>query len=236
MIVVRSISIDSNGSIYILHSDLGRVTKWENGGLSNGKSVAGGNSTGNRIDQLNNPSGMFIEWNPFAIWIADTGNHRIVKWTSPSNSIVVCGGFGWDDNQFRSPSGLFVDSNGGGRFFVADTNNHRIQMWLLGATTGTTMAGQTGVPGNRLNRLWGPVSVSVDGNGILYIADTGNNRILRWPLNSNAGQVIAGDSTYGSFPDQFIFPYQFRFDSHGSLIVVDYANYRIQKFTIACSK
>lgn len=228
-------SIDSADSIYILDKGLARVTKWEEGDTY-GRIVAGGNGTGSGAGHLNSPSGIFLERDSLTIWIADTGNHRIVKWMSSTTSLVVCGSYGRLDDQFISPRGLFVDQNASNTLFVADTENHRIQMWLPGSTSGITVAGQTGVPGSNLNQLSIPSAVVGNGPGIIYIADTGNNRIMRWLVNSSSGEMVAGSLTYGTLPSQFLLPYSIRFDSQQSIFVVDYANSRVQKFSVSCCK
>ncbi|CAF5052403.1 unnamed protein product, partial [Rotaria sp. Silwood1] len=85
------ISVDANGSVYVVDSINARVMKWASNSAAgaNGTIVAGGNGTGSEGNQLNNPDGLFVEAATGVIWIADTNNHRIVKWSSPSASPVV---------------------------------------------------------------------------------------------------------------------------------------------------
>ena len=93
--------------------------------------------------QLNNPYGMFVDSNTSFISITDTNNYRIVRWESPSTAVIACGSLGQGDDQFNNPGGIDFDANSSNTFYVPDTYNHRIQMWLLGATNGSTEAGQT---------------------------------------------------------------------------------------------
>ena len=224
--------VDVNGSIYILDGESGQVSKWTTGG-ANGTLVAGGNGLGNNTNQTNGATGMFIDRGVSAIWIADTHNHRIVKWTSPTASSVVCGSYGSSNSQLRYPQGLFIDTNDLNKLYVADTYNHRIQMWLSGATSGVTVAGITGYYGNGLNQLWGPKTLLVDNHQNMFIVDQENNRILEWMIGASSGMVIAGGST-GIQPNLLSFPWNINFDSTGSLFVVDSYNNRIQKFLISC--
>ncbi|CAF4227248.1 unnamed protein product, partial [Adineta steineri] len=101
------ISVDLSGNIYILDRGNERVTKWIPG-ASNGIVVAGGNDIGDRSNQLYLPYGFFIDPITLFIWIADTYNSRIVRWESPSTSIIVCGSNGTRSDQFYLPFGLFV--------------------------------------------------------------------------------------------------------------------------------
>jgi len=56
--------MDMNGNIYIIDSDLARVTKWTPGSV-NVSLVAGGSAyidyNSGDIDTMNGPSGMFID-------------------------------------------------------------------------------------------------------------------------------------------------------------------------------
>ncbi|CAF1261812.1 unnamed protein product [Adineta ricciae] len=226
-------SIDNSGNIYILDSAIGRVTKWAQG-ASSGVVVAGGNDLGSNVNQLSYSSGMFLDPNTTVLWIADTGNHRIVKWISPTSSMVVCGSRGAGDDQFTYPFGIFLDGSNSNTLYVADTFNHRIQRWLAGATSGTTVAGFTGYYGNGLSQLWCPTSVTLDNNRNMFIVDSNNNRILQWAIGSSSGMIVAGDIYYGVAAYLLYAPMNIDFDSNGSLFVADTANNRIQKFLISC--
>ncbi len=207
--------------------------KWIPGALV-GSIVAGGNGGGSGTNQLNLPDGLFLERTTSTVWIADTSNHRIVKWASPSSGVVVCGSYGSGATQFNYPGGLFVDTSASNTLYVADTNNHRIQKWLSGYTSGTTVAGQTGVSGNGFNQLYFPEAVVVDTNGNIFISDASNNRIMRWAAGSNYGLPVAGGSSSGSLPSLLNAPKGLRFDSNGDLVTADLNNNRVQMFPISC--
>ncbi|CAF1049576.1 unnamed protein product [Adineta steineri] len=230
---MNAMSIDKHGNIYILDGDNGRVTKWQQGS-SNKTVVAGGNGLGNNTNQLNRANGMFIDSNTSTIWIADTNNHRIVQWLSPTNSSVVCGSYGRENNQFMYPTGLFIDTSDSNTLYVADNYNHRIQMWLLGAISGKTVAGITGYYGNGLNQLWYPEAVMVDNNQNMYIVDYWNDRILKWMIGAYSGIIIANGIDLDTESFQFQYPANINFDSSGSLFVTDTYNSRIQKFVCSC--
>ena len=228
-------SVDPNGSVYILDGLNGRVTKWTQG-VSSITLVAGGNGLGNNTNQLNQSNGMFIDSNTSTIWIADTYNHRIVKWTSPITSIVVCGRYGTEDDQFMYPSGLFIDTSDSNTLYVADTNNHRIQLWLSQGTSGRTVAGITSSPGNRLNQLWYPRAIMVDSDRNMYIVDYWNNRIIKWMIGASSGTIIGRFLNSDETVIQIQYPSNINFDPNGSLFVADTYLNRIQKFIISCRK
>ena len=228
--VVHGLSLDTNGNLYV--ADASRVMKWVPGAQI-GSIVAGGNDIGSNNNQLNYPGSIFVHPTTSAIWIADTFNHRIVRWSSTTTSVVLAGnGAGSGANQFRYPNGLFVDTSASDTFYVADTDNHRIQKWLAGATSGVTVAGQTGVSGSASNQLSSPSGVLVDTSGNIYISDTSNSRIMRWSVGANFGVQIA--PSLGS--NTLYRPYGLRFDRDGALVVVDNWRSIVQKFAIACRK
>lgn len=230
---MTAINNDRNGNIYILDAGNHRVTKWIPGG-TNRAIAAGGNGQGSNAIQLNNPQGMFVETNTSIIWIADTNNNRIVRWESPSTSVIVGGSYGVRSNQFYYPYGIFVDLRNSKTIYVADTYNHRIQMWLPGATDGVTVAGQTSVHGNALNQFAYPTSVTVDANGYVYVVDYSNHRVMLWIVGATSGRVVAGSdsATYGNLPNQLYYPWMVKLDQKRAIFVVDYYNSRIQKFSI----
>jgi sugar lactone lactonase YvrE len=228
-------SIDANGSIYVIDNGNARVTKWTPG-ASTGILVAGGNGQGSTLNKLSYPFGMFVEPNTSIIWIADSSNNRVVKWSSPSTGVLIAGSLGSKSNQFNTPMGLFVDITASYTLYVADTYNHRIQKWLSGAINGTTVAGQTGVSGSGLNQLSYPTTLILDQNRTMYIVDNGNNRIMQWFPGSSSGVLIAGTNTYGNLPNQLKNPVSVRLDSSEALIIADDDNNRIQRFAVVCCK
>lgn len=64
------------------------------------------------------------------------------------------------------------------------------------------------------------------------MADTGNNRIMRWGNQAKEGVVIVGGKGQGQQSNQLNHPYGLSFDRQGNLYVVDGHNHRIQKFEI----
>ncbi len=102
-----------------------------------------------------------------------------------------------NSNGFRLPSWLYVDANG--TLYVCDQQNNRVQMWINGAASGVTVAGDsTGAQGSTSTFLQQPVSHTFDDNGFLYVSDQQNNRVQRYPPNSLNGTMVAGQGGGGS--------------------------------------
>ena len=100
--------------------------------------------------------------------------------------------------EFNHPEGIAVD--GKGNVFIADTGNNRVRELLPDGTVIDVVGGgnllvASGEAGTQL-RLRGPTGLSFDSSGNLYIADTGDNRIIRMDPQLEvfgvAGTVAAG--------------------------------------------
>ncbi|CAF4299589.1 unnamed protein product, partial [Adineta steineri] len=236
--LVDGMSIDANGNIYILDGTSSRVTKWTPGSTS-GILVAGGGPFTDyydgHIDSMSEPGGMFMDPQSSFIWIADTDNHRIVKWVNSTTALTVCGSYGTNPDQFIQPMGLFIDTAAGNTLYVVDGGNHRIQRWLSGATSGTTVAGMTSYYGDRLDQLWDPTAILVDNNQNMYIVDSSNSRILKWKVGASSGMIIAGNVQTGYTGSSALsIPNSISFSPNGTLYVADTLNNRTQRFTISC--
>ncbi|CAF0841920.1 unnamed protein product [Adineta steineri] len=101
--------------------------------------------------------------------------------------------------------------------------------------TGITVAGGNGA-GSNLNQLNDPSGVWVTRNGqTLYIADTNNNRVMRWNLGDTQGSVVAGSATgvAGSTNTLLSSPGDVALDpTETYLYVSDYYNNRVQRFVL----
>jgi len=202
-----------------------------------GVTVAGGNGPGAAANQFFSPADVFLDRDG-NMYVADNNNNRIQRFprgsTSASNGVTVAGGFGQGmaANQLDHPSSVFVDSHG--NLYVADQGNHRIQEFPAnsGGADGITVAGGNS-PGPDANELNYPMSIWVDANGYLYIADTYNSRIQRFPPGSTQttnGVTVAGTNTPGSAANELDHPASVCVDQYGNVYVSDAGNNRIQKF------
>ncbi|CAF4842461.1 unnamed protein product, partial [Rotaria socialis] len=87
--------------------------------------------------------------------------------------------------------------------------------------------------GNALTQLYYPRGIFVDTLGTLYVADTGNHRVMRWTQgDKKQGTVVVGGNGEGEGANQFNVPVGLSFDRHGNLYVADVSNHRVQRFSI----
>ncbi len=177
------LTLDSNGCLYVSDYQKHEVRRWREGDTV-GTVVAGGNGAGDRLNQLYNPTYIFVDQNN-SVYVSDKDNHRVMKWIEGGKEgIIVAGGHSQGNNltQLSSPYGIVVDQLG--TVYVADYGNHRVMRWPKGATQGSIIAGENEAGGqaNRFNR---PINLSFDRQGNLYVADMSNHRIQRLNIHSS---------------------------------------------------
>ncbi|CAF2615896.1 unnamed protein product [Rotaria sp. Silwood2] len=95
---------------------------------------------------------------------------------------------------------------------------------------GLTVAGGHG-EGLALNQLSVPVSVFVDEDQTVYIADFGNHCIVAWKHNTASGQVVAGENGKGNENNQFSNPTDVIVDKETDMLLIcDLNNCRVMRW------
>ena len=79
-----------------------------------------------------------------------------------------------------------------------------------------TIAGESGVAGSWLHELNRPTVIMFDQSDNMFILDTGNKRIQKWPPESTYGITVA-------YLSSFTAPIGMSFDTDGSLVVADHS-------------
>ena len=157
--------------------------------------------------------------------------HQVVtkSLSDPANTLSMVAGTGCNGSEldkFAHPVGIFVTLHLS--LYVADSGNDRIQRFHSGETSATTVAG-TGASGTII--LSTPTDIVVDGNGYLFIVDTGNHRIVG--SGPNGFRCVVGCTFgQGSASNQLSSPQSMSFDSDGNIWVADTGNNRIQEFVL----
>ncbi|CAF1023993.1 unnamed protein product [Adineta steineri] len=177
------LSMDKNGLIYVSDREKDEVRRWKEGD-ERGTIVAGGNGNGNRRNQLNEPTFIFVDKDD-SLYISDKHNHRVMKWRKDAKEgTVVAGGNGQGNSlkQLSQPAGVIVDHLG--KIYVADSGNDRVMRWCEGNAEGEIVVGGNG-EGKELNQLNYPIGLSFDDKENLYVADYYNNRILKYEKSAD---------------------------------------------------
>ncbi|CAF2106852.1 unnamed protein product, partial [Rotaria magnacalcarata] len=74
--------------------------------------------------------------------------------------------------------------------------------WNKGAKEGIVVAGGQG-DGNALTKLSFPSGIFVDTLGTLYVAEEGNDRVMRWTQGATQVTVVEGGNGRGAGANQF---------------------------------
>ncbi|CAF4544456.1 unnamed protein product, partial [Rotaria sp. Silwood2] len=210
------LTMDENGSLYVTDDRKHEVRRYRRG-ESQGTVVAGGNGSGNRLDQLSYPQYVFVD-RDHSVYVSEYGNDRVMKWVEGAKQgIVVAGGQGKGNGltQLYSPQGVVVDQLG--TVYVADPGNDRIMRWPKGATQGSVIVGGNG-RGGQSNQLNQPIVHPLRGSSI----DIHPN--ARWQQN---GLTVAGGNQEGNGINQLHYPCGLYVDDDQTIYVTDGWNHRI---------
>jgi hypothetical protein len=153
------------------------VTKWGSQGTANGQFEGHRNIA---VDSLGN------------VFVADTDNHRIQKFTNNGNFIGAWGSLGTSNGKFQYPLGVTIDLSG--NVFVADTANHRIQKF----TNSGTFVTKWGSEGNADGQFSSPVDIDVDTSGNIFVVDNDNFRIQKFVEDTILPTVTITNPSNGS--------------------------------------
>ncbi|MGI8785519.1 MAG: IPT/TIG domain-containing protein [Acidobacteriota bacterium] len=191
------------------------------------------------------------------LYIADTDRHRIRRVDALTGIMTTVAGTGVQSledfegpatqAELSYPQGIAIDAQG--NLLIADTGSNRIRR--VDAKTGiiSTVAGRhssmfgSGFDGDGRAAtsalLNGPKGITVDAQGNLYIADTGNNRIRRVD-SSGFITTIAGNGQGGYSGDgvpatatALNLPKRVTLDSSGNIYIADTDNHRVRKINAA---
>ncbi|HSW44540.1 MAG TPA: NHL repeat-containing protein, partial [Phycisphaerae bacterium] len=216
-----SLAVDARGGLYVADRENNRVLWFDRPFETDSRAdrVFGQpamvsrepNNGGVSARSLNRPEGVAVDVRG-NLYVADTRNHRVLRFDQPTTSDTAAdvvwgqgndftignefGGLEVRADTFSYPFGL--DLRGDGLMAVADTNNHRVLLFDVLAPdsrAATRVLGQAGdFAGREDNRggcsaasLSGPEGVAFRGKG-LFVSDTANCRIVYY------GEVTSGDS------------------------------------------
>jgi len=198
----RGIAFAPDGTFYVADSRNHRVLHFSVDGtlLEQWGSFGDGVNAPNPMGTFNEPWGIAVAPDG-TVYVSDTWNHRVQRFTSSGKAIGMWGQYGQGEvpEAFWGPRGVAVDTQG--RVYVADTGNKRIV--VFDARGGyITQFGSAGLDPGQFDE---PVGVAVAADGTVYVTDTWNQRIqaftptvdglnfvptLQWDVNAWFGQSL----------------------------------------------
>lgn len=237
------IVVDLAGNLFIADTSNNKIRKITSAGNVTtfaGDGLAGSDDGVASVASFDGPERLVID-SAGNLYIPERGNHKIRKVDSAGNVTTFAGNglAGTDDGvasaaSFNEPRGLAIDSSG--NLYVADLQNNKIRK-VDSAGNVTTFAGD-GVFGSldgvaSAARFGGPIDLTFDSAGNLYVADTFNEKIRKIDSVGNV-TTFAGDGLVDSDNGvasvaSFNGPFGIVTDSVGNLYVADRQNRKIRK-------
>ena len=162
------------------------------------------------------------------MYVADTWNHRIQKFSATGEFIKMWGYFGQAETPeaFWGPRDVAIDTMG--RVFVTDTGNKRIVVF----TKNGEFLFEFGEAGLLPGQFDEPIGMAFDGQNYLYVADTWNQRVQVFSpiVDNNYLSLFSWDIAgwYGESLDNKPF---LAVDKNDNIYVTDPEGYRILVFT-----
>jgi DNA-binding beta-propeller fold protein YncE len=187
------IAFDQADNLYVVDTLNHRIQKL----AQHGDFLAKWGSYGAGEGQFNMPWGIAID-SQGDLYITDWRNDRVQKFTPDGRFIMSFGSSGRGEGEFHRPTGISVDADGD--IYVCDWMNDRVQVFDSHARYQDTLIGHSGVSKwarsyldanpdveEKLNRavqniepkkrFYRPVSVKVDNEGKVYVADCYRHRV-----------------------------------------------------------
>jgi sugar lactone lactonase YvrE len=192
------------------------------GWIEDGITIAGSQGSDKSLKQLDSPHGLYVDENQ-TVYIADSGNHRIVEWKSGGKiGQVVAGGNGQGcrTDQLNKPTDVIADK-ATNSLIICDRWNRRVMRW---SCRNGTKSGETIIENIS---CWGLV---MDDQRLLYVSDWKKNEVRRFRMGETEGIVVAGGNEQGDRLNQLSFPTYLSVDREQSVYVSDSHNNRVMKW------
>jgi sugar lactone lactonase YvrE len=251
------VTFDTKGNMYIADSDNNRIRMVSTSGVIStyaGTGIQGYSGDGGLAinSELSQPQGVAFDA-VGNLYIGDYGNIRIRKVNTAGIITTIAGngmeGYSGDGGpstaaELSVPSGVACDTDG--NLYIADEAANVIRKintaGIISTIAGNGTAAYSGDGGvATVAELSGPISITTDGTGNLYIADAGNNVIRKIDpsgiITTVAGNGFDAGSGYGGYSGdggqataaELNFPTGVTIDAVGNIFISDYFNARIRK-------
>lgn len=207
---------------------------------------------------LASPAGLCVDSNDGTLYVADTGNNRVLRYPRPASQAgritpdAVIGQIDFTTSTsasvtastLNSPTGLALGPDG--NLFVSDSGNNRVLEFAPRPGSNAAAIRVYGQPDFNTfsppaeagpQTLSNPRGLFVDPSGALYVADTGAHRIVLYPntqaapsAGAAAAIVIGQNSFTLSAASLLRTPTDVALDGDGNIYVADFSNNRILVF------
>ena len=137
------------------------------------------------------------------VWVADTGNHRVLRFSATPRSggisktaSLVLGQADFESaepgsamDQLYAPSAVRIAP--GGSAYIADTGNNRVLVFKPPFESGMEADSEFG------SQLYHPTSIEIDPDGRgLWVNDAGNKMVELWDMSGSSVVKVLGKDSY----------------------------------------
>lgn len=179
-----ALDLDASLRVYVLRSELPEIAVFSETGTYLESFGSG---------SFSNPQGITIGNSMEFIFVADTGNDRIVKLGLDGTQLGAWGSHGTGAGFFDGPVDL-VEFDGS--LYVLDEGNDRVQVFDLNGI----QQGEWGGTGAGDGQFNAPEGIGATWGGRIYVADTGNQRMQSFSLS---GSFLEAWGSLGTGPGEF---------------------------------
>jgi tripartite motif-containing protein 71 len=175
----EGIAVDGRDNVYVAEAAGLRLQKLS----TDGQPRAVWDLKGRGLGELFIPGSLALDQGGY-VYVSDGFNNQVLKFDPNSGNVVGIWG-GGDATLFDLPLGVGVDA--AGNLYVSETDTWRVQkvapdgasldMWRLCLDDNPPCALPTA--GQGLGEFMAARGIALDGQGTIYVADTGNKRLQR---------------------------------------------------------
>jgi tripartite motif-containing protein 71 len=177
---------------------------------------------------FNSPAGLAVDPRG-SVYVADQANARIARLWGDGTYLSEIGGPAALGGAQLNGAGSVAVAAGPDLTYVADSAHNRVLLYSPGGSLLARWgAGEgNGASGSGPGEFSHPAAVAVDGSGNAYVADTGNDRVVKL---SAGGGVLTAWGSRGTADGRFHSPGGVAVDAAGNVYVVDTENNRVEEF------
>ena len=219
----NDVAVDSSGNLYVADHYNNRIMKYLASSFSSGANY---NNYGTSILSVSTPVGLHIDSSD-SLYVSSHNGEKVQKiffGLSVTQITSTSGGLGQvaDLDTLVTPHGFHIFNND--ECYSTDTSRNRIMYWTTSATAGVQIVTGGSAKG-----------FTVDSSGNLIVCDRINSRVLKYTKTapntfSQSPTVIAGGNGAGSALNQLSNPTVVKYNSDGSITVLDNDNDRVVKW------
>ena len=198
----KGLAITREGHLIVVECDKHCITIID---PTNGRKIRSFGQNGSGQVEFNNPRGVAVTKDG-RILVADWDNHRLQVLTAEGAFIATVGSKGSQPLQFDCPWDVAINQDG--KVFVTEIASKCVQVLNADLTYSHTIRAE-----------FGPRGITIDAEGVIYVADYGNNRVQKF---TPEGKLLAVIDSKGEGRGRLNQPFGLCFDRNGILYVTEY--------------